>query len=517
MIFMIKRFSVIYIASNKCELIIGQRGKGCVNILDRAMYPINFGLQAFTKQEISFKSVYALCQIINEYIKMSKTYDVEAIKIIGTTALREAKNKIYILEQIRINTGGYKVEILGKDEEISLLYRHLVLKCEDQIDIGEGVTGNQMLATISSGTVSVASIKNGYIDFHQTVELGYLKMKEVLRTIEEDTERFDTLLHEFISINIYDIAENIRQRKIKKLIVTSNEVDLIAKLCGEREEKDYYEIEVGKFRDLCGSVCNLTANQIMKKFPMLTQNVAEIFSYTLMLYLEILNDSKVETFILKPLKLIDAILDLEFQIIKNQRLLEWIEMGSLVSTKGILKKYKKSLKHSEFVANIVLKIFDSLKKHHQLGKRERHLLELSCYLMDIGSFIDPKNFWKESQLIIENTEIIGVNPKEKDIIGKIIGSLEDQGEAEKEGILLENRELIIDKLSAILKLGMALDKSYQQKISKLQCHLKEEKLMVEVTTEKNIQLEEYFFKRNRKGMETVYGINPILKVKRIDL
>ena len=34
---MIKRYGVIYIGSNKCELVVGQRGKGGVNILDRAM------------------------------------------------------------------------------------------------------------------------------------------------------------------------------------------------------------------------------------------------------------------------------------------------------------------------------------------------------------------------------------------------------------------------------------------------------------------------------------------------
>ena len=126
---MIKRFSVIYIGSIRCELIVGQRGKGCIKILDRAMFPINFGSQSFTKGEISFKSVYALCQTINEYIEMSKTYGVESIKIFGTTALREARNRLYILEQIKINTGGYEVEILDKeDNALSAFFKYVNLK-----------------------------------------------------------------------------------------------------------------------------------------------------------------------------------------------------------------------------------------------------------------------------------------------------------------------------------------------------------------------------------------------------
>ena len=53
---MIKRFAAIYIGSSKCELVVGQRGKGTINILDRAVYPIDFGEQSFARGKISFSS-----------------------------------------------------------------------------------------------------------------------------------------------------------------------------------------------------------------------------------------------------------------------------------------------------------------------------------------------------------------------------------------------------------------------------------------------------------------------------
>jgi len=515
---MIKRFSVIYIGSSKCELIVGQRGKGSINILDRAMYPINFGSQSFTKGEISFKSVYALCQIINEYIAMSKTYDVEAIKIIGTTALREAKNRLYILEQIKINTGGYGVEILGKEEETHLIYRHMLLKCEDKFDVLGDNTGDQMIAAISSGNVSVALMKNGTIDYYQTAELGLLKMKEILKAIEENTERFEILLLEFITMNTQDISENIKKRKIKKLLVSSHEVGVIAQLCGYTERQTCYEIEAREFEKLTKTAGNLSVNQLMKKYPLLHQIEAETLNHTLILYLKLLEDTGVATFILTPMSIGDAILDFEFQVTKNQRLSEWIETGSYESAKAIGRKYNTSERHSEYVEMMSLKIFDSLKKHHQLGKRERQLLSILCYLMEVGNFIDHKNYWIQSRAIIETTDLIGLTQREKEIMGKVAEAVKTQFMVVEENIYSSDDEeqLLIAKLAAILKVAIALDKSFQQKIQSLQCHLKEERLIIEVTTGKNIQLEEYFFKSSRYTMENVYGIKPTLKIKRIE-
>jgi|GEM_PF-808550 len=518
-ILMIKRFSVIYIGSSRCELIVGQRGKGSINILDRAMYPISFGSQSFTKGEISFKSAYALCQTIKEYIEMSNAYAVESIKIFGTTALREAKNRLYILEQIKINTGGYEVEILEKEEEIHLIYRHMVLKCDSAFNITGDETEDQMFAAISSGNVSVALLKNGVINYHQTAELGYLKTKEILKSIEENSERFETLLMEFISTYTQDIVENIQKRNVKRLFVSSHEVDVIAQLCGFTEHQEYYIVNAKEFKKLWKTTADLTANQLMKQNPFLDQNEAETLNHTLALYLKLLDETGVETVVLVPMMIGDAYLDFEFQVTKKQQLFEWIEEGSYYSAKAIGQKYHTNQKHAEFVEKMSLKIFDSLKKYHQLGKRERQLLSMLCYLLEVGSFIDHKNYQVQSRHIIETTDLIGVTQKEKALLGKVAEAVKTSFlSIEEENMYSKDKEeqLVLAKLAAILKLAIALDISSQQKIQKLQCHIKEEKLIVEVTTGKNFQLEEYFFKASRNTMEEVYGIKPILKIKRVE-
>jgi hypothetical protein len=323
---------------------------------------------------------------------------------------------------------------------------------------------------------------------------------------------------EFISINTQDFVENIRKRQIKRLFVSSHEVDVIAQLCGYTERQDYYRVNAKEFGELCQTAGDLTVNQLLKKYPLLDQNEAETLNHTLMLYLKLLAETGVDTFILIPMVIGDAYLDFQFQITKRQQLIEWIEAGSYLSAKTIGKKYHTSHKHSEFVEKISLKIFDSLKKYHQLEKRERQLLSMLCYLMEVGSFIDHKNFWVQSRYIIETTDIIGVTEEEKAVMGMVAEAVKTNfiKEEEKMHSNDEKEQLLVAKLAAILKLAIALDKSYQQKIQNISCLVRDEKLVISLTTGKNFQLEEYFFKASRMTMENVYGIKPILKIKRVE-
>ncbi|WKY46315.1 exopolyphosphatase [Eubacteriaceae bacterium ES3] len=516
---MIKRFSVIYIGSNKCELIIGQRGKGCINILDRASYPIRFGSQSFSQGFIDFKLVYALCQTINDYIGMSKAFDVDSIKILGTTALREAKNQIYILEQIRINTGGYEVEILDQEEEIHLIYRHMILKCESSYNIIEQKNGDQMIAAISSGNLSVALLKKGVIDYHQTAELGYLKMKHFLRSIEENTERFETLLNEFIGINTREITENIDQRNIQKLFVSSHEVEMIARLYGCNDQKQFYDLEVEGFEALYNECINLTMNQLMRKYEFLTANEAETLNHTLILYLKLIKETGVKKLTLIPMSIGDAIMDNHFQVMKTQRLMEWIEEGSYQSAIKIGEKYHISIKHAKQIEMLSLKIFDALKKHHEMGRRERMLLSMLAYLQGVGMMINSKDYWIQSRHIIENTDMIGITTYERQLMGLICELVKSQ--VVEPEMYMKNVDTIaflkVAKLTAILKLALALDQSDQQKVKKIACRVKEEQLQIEVSTGINFQLEEYFFKYSSYTMEKIYGIKPVLKIKRVEL
>ncbi|HBA69997.1 MAG TPA: exopolyphosphatase, partial [Lachnospiraceae bacterium] len=63
------------------------------------------------------------------------------------------------------------------------------------------------------------------------------------------------------------------------------------------------------------------------------------------------------------------------------------EQDIIACAQNISKRYMGSKKRGETLEKIALTIFDSMKKVHGLGQRERLLLRLATLLHDCGKYI----------------------------------------------------------------------------------------------------------------------------------
>ena len=87
--------------------------------------------------------------------------------------------------------------------------------------------------------------------------------------------------------------------------------------------------------------------------------------------------------------------------------------------RNIGKRYGVSKPHVQMVAKTALTIFDSMKKIHGLGPRERLLLECAVYLHDCGKYVSLSNSAECNYQIVMATEIIGLSHQEREMIAQI--------------------------------------------------------------------------------------------------
>ena len=67
-----------------------------------------------------------------------------------------------------------------------------------------------------------------------------------------------------------------------------------------------------------------------------------------------------------------------------------------------------------------LKVFDSLKKYHGLGARERLLLQIAANLHSCGKFVTMRGSEECGYNMIMATEIIGLSHVEREIVANIV-------------------------------------------------------------------------------------------------
>ena len=194
------------------------------------------------------------------------------------------------------------------------------------------------------------------------------------------------------------------------------------------------------------------------------------------------------------------------------------ENDILVASKNIAKRYSTGKDHIKGTTDIALTIFDSMKKVHGMGARERLLLQIAVQLHDCGKYISMADVAECSYRIIMATEIIGLSTEERKVIASAVrynttefvyyGNYDDGPEIDRE------RYLLVAKLTAILRLANAMDRSHYQKVESLRVVLKDRELQMIIDSSRDISLELGLLRDKVKFFEEVFGIRLVLKRKR---
>ena len=163
----------------------------------------------------------------------------------------------------------------------------------------------------------------------------------------------------------------------------------------------------------------------------------------------------------------------------------------------------------------MLNIFDGMKKYHGLGKRERLLLQISAILHDCGNYISMKTPGECAYNIILSTEIIGMSHKERVIIANVVKYNTMEFDYTTGDVSLnKSMRITIAKLTAILKIGNAMDRSQKQKFKDVRISVKDQQMFITTSSPESILLEEAMFTHRADFFEEVYGIRPVLKKKK---
>lgn len=189
-----------------------------------------------------------------------------------------------------------------------------------------------------------------------------------------------------------------------------------------------------------------------------------------------------------------------------------------MASKNIAKRYSTGKNHINGTTEIALAIFDSIKKVHGMGARERLLLQIAVLLHDCGKYISMGDVSECSYRIIMETEIIGLSTRERNIIANVVryNTKEFRHYGTYEGGTTADRDnyLLIAKLTAILRIANAMDRSHYQKVTEIRTVLKERELSVILDSPRDLSLELGLLRDKVEFFEEVFGIHLVLRRKR---
>lgn len=471
---------------------------------------IELGSDTYASGYISQESVERLCDILNGFMKKMREYGTVDYCAYATSAIREAKNNMMVLDLLKLRT-GITVKILSNSEHRFLMYKGLAVKADyfDKI-----VEKNTAIVDIGAGSIQISLMNNGKLTATQNLPIGALRVRERLKILRFGNTQLEHVMEELISNEINTFRHYyLGDKEIKNIIAIGDEIENLIRMVPELGIKD--NLNADQLNVIFGKLLNKSAMDIATEYKIPYER-ATLLLPAAIIYGIFLRQSKADLIWTPSINLCDGIIVEELERSKKLLFERNFDDDIRSSVVQIAKRYRCNNLHNHNVTKIACQIFDKTKKIHGLKSKHRLQLEIAATLHDCGKFINMNNAAFNSYSIIMSTEIMGLSHKEREEIANIVryNSQPLPDYKELSGSIGDCDYMIIAKLAAILKVANAMDRSHKQKASEYSMVVKDKQLMITVDTLDDLALERGLFKDKAEFFQRVYGIEPVLRQKR---
>ncbi len=471
------------------------------------------GHDTFTTGKVSFETVDKICDELKLFKKSFVEYGVDQYLAMATSALREAENRDYIVDQIRLKT-GLEIKVISNSEEQYLTHKAIKHQLSDYEQL---IQEGAVVVVVGAGSVQITTYKEGRLRSSQNVKMGSLRIKEVFEDIERKAINYHNILDEYISTNLEGVDYFKDTDTYKHLIAVGGELSIISKLIENQENTHIGQLSEKEFLKLFDHIVDMTIEEIEETYGVKRER-AEIILPSMMLFKMFLEKVESNQIITPIISLTDGIIRLIHEELYLKKKSDENNDDIIANAKALARKFQYNEPHAKKVEENALILFDRLKKIHGL-KQERVLLQVAAILHDIGKVVALDQHYLHSYNLIRSLEIFGLSEEHVEMVANIAcyhsmvkPTVTDQN---FNGLPRESRTKV-GKLISIIRLADALDRSHKGKIQIQSVRLHEKELVIHCTSAVNVDttLEEWTFNQKADYFMEVFGITPRLKIKR---
>ena len=473
--------------------------------IDSIRHRLELGREAYTTGKISMEKVENLCQLLMSYKTIMEGYQVDDYRACATSAVREAKNSLILLDYIEKRTGVH-IEVLSNSEQRFLDYKSIASR---ENEFNKIIQKGTAIIDVGGGSVQFSLFDKDSLVTTQNIRIGNLRIREKLAGVEKNAAHVENLIEELVNNDLVSFKKMyLKEREITNLVIVGDNIREVARAASITREE---------FLQLYEQIVHYTIDVVTDRFEVSADHIYMLIP-SLIIHRRFIEEFGIETIWMPGLDLSDGMAYEYAQKNKIIRAGHNFDEDIIAAARNIAKRYMCSKSHIRALEELALVIFDKTKKLHGLDRRKRLLLQIAVILHGCGKYISLSNVAECSYRIIMATEIIGLSHSEREVIANVVRfntqEFDYYESLSTHTAVTEEEYLITAKLTAILRVANALDRSHKQKFKSAKVLLKEEELLITVDTQEDITLEKSLFPEKAEFFEEVFGIRPVIRQKK---
>lgn len=454
--------AVIDIGTSAIRMVIAELGpKDEIHYLENLHKPVRFGKEVFTTGRLGNAVIRDAISILKNFKAVIESYGVKKIQAIATSAVREAADRDNFIDQVFVRT-GIDIEIVEGPEENRLELLAVEQALEGKIDLQQK---NCLIVEVGSGSTEMIILNQGNVEITRTLSLGAIRLPEQVVAGKTDAAVMQRVLKRSIHEVVLYAAREYNFDQVDTFIAIGGDMRFVSQQLTEKNTERYAVLDKKAFQAFVNQIGKMSPEEIAQQFG-LSYNEGETLYPSLLVYLNFLSETKAEKLIVPMISIRDGLLIELSQMLSGYKRTD-VAKQVLNSARHLAAKYQYDKPHATCVASLAVKLFDVLSQDHGMGTRERMLLEVSAVLHDIGVFVSPAAHHKHSSYLVEAAEIFGLRKMDKDVVSNVV-RYHRRSVPRPTHVpymsLPKSERAVVSKLSAILRVADALDRSHQQKI-----------------------------------------------------
>jgi exopolyphosphatase/guanosine-5'-triphosphate,3'-diphosphate pyrophosphatase len=473
--------------------------------LDRAAKPVALGKDVFMSGFLSRESMRQAIRILTGFREVLGSWQVadDDIKVIATSAIREAKNRDTFLDRVYIRT-GFQIDIVEGVEENHLTYlavRHAVDSLRPQFS-----RSNSMIIEVGGGTTEIMLLHRGKMAAAHSLRLGTVRIEQQVQPGWENGRQIEEYLRENIRVTQEILDAEMRLDRVKYFVAVGGDARLAASEVGRQEERNFRVIEREDFNAFLDQLEEYTVDEMVYKLE-ITYNEAEGLIPALLIYKLFLDSTSAEQLIVPEVSIREGVL-MRFALGTDQAVEQEFYTQVIASAENLGKKYRFDEDHAMHVSKLAVSLFDQLQAEHGMDQHSRMLLEVAAILHDIGNFIRASGHHKHGQYIVANSEIFGLSYSDIRIVANVVRyhrkAMPNSAHTSFISLRREHRILVM-KLAAILRVADALDRGHSQHVRGFTVQRDEDEIVLDCEYRGDISVERYGLRLKADMFEEVFG------------
>ena len=500
-------FAAVDIGSNSVRLKIARTVRGRMETLHEDREVTRLGESVFVNQTLDPQAMASTMQVLRRFHRAVQEHAVDRVRVVATSALRDAKNSRAFVDWVRTAT-GWKVEVISGLEEGRLIHLGLV-------SIARIARSRALLIDLGGGSCELTLSINGHIDDMVSLPIGAVRLTQTFLHHDPPKRKELEQMRGIIQREVSRTRKRIIHARPQTSIATSGTPAALASLhaaqvagYNDNEPQTVPQDAVVKWLD------ELSRRNLEQRCALtgIGPRRAEIIIAGAMVFAELMHLCNIPAFRYLPLGLRDGLLaqmmaDYNGSAVMRERV-ELERHDALIAS---AKHYGVDLTFAQRIRNFTMQLFHRLQAVHQLPPQYADWLEAAAMLHEVGAYINRSGRRRHTYYVIAHSEIFGYTPLQRRIIAamaRYVGkSLPSDGDRIVR-LLPESDRVNVPKAVALLRLARALDQGRRAAVRELHVRIHQDgrvRLRLKPNSPEGIELELWAVEQEKDYFETTFG------------